>query len=138
MECSPFDPLFIRPQAGAWQLVQRVSSVTLGHQKFAAVPLASVVRCPRELFALRDQQGKFVSADGKGCVRSESTALPVRAWKLDGSIVLDAPCGPFDTAELGTFLSIGASGMTYVGSEFEYEALVTAGAVLPATALSFG
>ena len=140
MDCVPFDALFIRPQTGAWKLVSKVRGVTLGAKSLTAVSLASVVQCPRELYALRDEQGKFVSVSGETCVLSEDSALPVRVWMLDTSIVLEAPCGPFDTAERGTFLTYRGGEMRYVGAEFEYDALVTAGAIVGVglTALSRG
>ena len=142
MDCLPFDTLFARPQqSGAWTLVPKVRGVTLGAKKFTAVSLGRVVRCPRELYALRDDQGKFVSASGANCVLSENSALPVRVWMLEhghASIVLEAPCGPFDTAESGTFLTYRGGEMRYVGAEFEYDALVTAGAIVGLTALSRG
>lgn len=139
MDCLPFDALFARPQSGAWTLVPKVRGVTLGAKKLAAVSLASVVRCPQELYALRDEHGKFVSASGETCVLSDDSALPVRVWMLEHghtSIVLEAPCGPFDTADRGTFLTYRGGEMRYVGAEFEYDALVTAGAIVGSTSLS--
>ena len=142
MDCVPFDALFPRPQSGAWTLVPKVRGVTLGAKKLTAVSLASVVRCPQGLYALRDEHGKFVSASGETCVLSDDSALPVRVWMLEHghtshtSIVLEAPCGPFDTADRGTFLTYRGGEMRYVGAEFEYDALVAAGATDGSTSLS--
>ncbi len=139
--CAPYDALFIRPQTAAWRLVEKVRGVTLGAQKLTAVSLAGVVQCPRELYALRgeqDGQAKFVSVRGDQCVMSDDSALPVRVWMRDTSVVLEAPCGPFDTAEKGTFLTVSGGDLRYVGSEFEYDALAENRAILHVTVLSRG
>jgi hypothetical protein len=139
--CAPYDALFIRPQTSAWQLVGNVRGVTLGAKKLTAVSLAGVVQCPRELYALRgeqDGQAKFVSVRGDQCVMSDDSALPVRVWMRDTSVVLEAPCGPFDTAEKGTFLTVSGGDLRYVGSEFEYDALAENRAILHVTVLSRG
>jgi hypothetical protein len=96
------------------------------------------VQCPRELYALRgeqDEQAKFVSVRGDQCVMSDDSALPVRVWMRDTSVVLEAPYGPFDTAEKGTFLTVSGGELRYVGSEFEYDALMEKRAILPASGL---
>ena len=138
MQCAPYEPLFSRPQSGTWQLVRNLREVTLGGVRRVAVSLAPVVRCPEGLFALRDATGAFVSVRGKECVSSTTRAMPVRAWTLKQEVVLEAPCGPYDTAEEATFLAFVDGSLRFVGCEFHVAALRGARAVLAADKIVYG
>ncbi len=134
MRCAPYDALFSRPQSESrkWKLVRDLREVDVGGARRAAVTLAPVVRCPEGLFALRDTSG-FISVRGKECVSSTTRAMPVRAWKLDDEVVLEVPCGPYDTAESATFLALVDGKLNFVGCEFHIEAIRNARAVFAAS-----
>ena len=139
MRCAPYDALFSRPQSesGKWTLVRDLREVDVGGVRRAAVTLAPVVRCPEGLFALRDTSG-FLSVRDKECVSSTTRAMPVRAWILGDEVVLEVPCGPYDTAESATFLAFVDGNLKFVGCEFHIEALRNARAVLAANKIVRG
>lgn len=130
MVCAPYDPLFIRPQSSGWTLVRNVRDVTLGGVRYAAVTLERIVRCPEGLFALRNDAGSFVSVGTNEYALSTTRAMPVRVWKFGAEFVLEAPCGPHDTAKHGTFLALASQQLKFVQSEFHIDALRAASAVL--------
>jgi hypothetical protein len=117
--------------------VRDLREVDVGGVRRAAVTLAPVVRCPEGLFALRDASG-FISVRGKECVSSTTRAMPVRAWILGDEVVLEVPCGPYDTAESATFLAFVDGKLKFVGCEFHIEALRKASAVLAANKIVRG
>jgi hypothetical protein len=84
-----------------------------------AVP-ATVVSRPARLLVLRGEGGfvteGYASASGSsGSSESGSAAMPVLAYRVEGSLVLHVPCGAHDAPGVWTFL---APDMRYVGATF--------------------
>ncbi len=78
-----------------------------------AVP-ATVVSRPARLLVLRGAAG-FVTEGYASASESSSAAMPVLAYRVEGSLVLHVPCGAHDAPGVWTFL---APDMRYVGATF--------------------